>query len=72
MLGAGELVATLLGIGQSHVKCPLCTRRDVQGATLRRGWAAAELDSEPVQQQGWLEAVELLERGLDQAVGFAE
>ena len=72
MLSAGELVATPVGVGQGLVERLLGTRGDVDGAALGGDRSATELGAQPLQQQGRLKTVELLEGRLDEPIRLAE
>src|SRR6266851_10202609 len=72
MLGTGELVATLLSVGQRLVERVLGPCRDVDGIRLRGDGAVAQLGTEPLEQHRWLKLVELLKGGLHETVGLAE
>ena len=72
VLGAGELIAAALGISQGQVERLLGARRDIHGATLGRDGAATELGPQPFEQQRGLEAIQLLEGGLDKTVRLTE
>src|SRR3982074_3932435 len=72
MLSTGELVATLLGIGQRLIQGAFGSRRDVNRIRLRGNGAVAQLSAQPLEQQRRLKLVELLKGGLHETVGLAE
>jgi hypothetical protein len=72
VLGAGELIAAPLGIGQRRIERLLGSGRDVNRAGLGGYGSAAELSAQPIEQHSGLKAVDLLKGGSDETVGFAE
>ena len=72
VLGAGELVAALLRVGQGLVEGLFATRGDVERACLRGDGSAGQLGAQPFEQHRGLEAVELLEGCLDETVWLAK
>ena len=72
MLGAGELVAALLRVGQGLVEGLFGARGDVQRSCLSGDGSARQLGAQPFEQQRGLESVELLEGCLDETVWLAE
>src|SRR3982074_693150 len=72
MLSTGELVATLLGIGQRLIQGAFGSRRDVNRIRLRGNGAVAQLSAQPLEQQRRLKLVELLKGGLHETAGLAE
>jgi len=68
MLGTGELVAALLGIGQRLIQRAFGSRCDVNRIRLRGNGAVAQLSAQPLEQQRRLKLVELLKGGLHETV----
>jgi hypothetical protein len=71
VLGARELVATLLGVDQGTLEGLIGARCQIDSSRLRGDRSTAQFSAQPRQEGRRLEAVQFLERGSDQAIGFA-
>ena len=72
VLGARELIASLLRIGEGVIERAFRARSDVNSIGLRGNWAAAQLGAQPFEQERGLEVVEYLKGGLNETVRLAE
>src|SRR5207249_3116812 len=67
VLGAGELIAALVGADDGVIEGIFGALGDVNWPWLLRLWSLAQFRAQPFQQLGRLKAVEFLERSFDEA-----